>query len=241
MTEHPYMKLKDDILSGIARGIYPPHAKLPSQRDLGHSYGVSHMTVRRAINELMREGAIYTRQGSGLFVAEPKLDAEAGPLVGFTEDMRQRGMKASSRMIEGRIVSASTMLATTLRVLIGQPLVFIRRLRLAEGEPMALQTNYLPAALCPGLLAANLENASLYDILRGEYGLQLSDAQTSAGAELASEDDARLLDLTPPAALLVTEQITYLDDDRPIEFARSLYRGDRYRLQVEGRPSSRTR
>lgn len=242
MGEHPYLRVKEDILAGIADGLYPPHSKLPSQRDLGVDHGVSHMTVRRAINELVRDGAIYTRAGSGLYVAEPKVDAEAGPLIGFTEDMARRGMRASSRLLECSMVSASTVLATTLRVVVGQPLVCVRRLRLAEDEPMALQTNYLPAALCPGLPAKDLEGGSLFEILKSDYGLRLVDAETAVSAELASEAEAGLLHLEPPASLLVTEQITYLDNDQPIEFVRSLYRGDRYRLRVERRkPSPRPR
>ena len=111
------------------------------------------------------------------------------------------------------------------------PLVFLRRLRLADNEPMAIQSTFLPSSLVPGLLDLRLENASLYQVLQAQYGLKIVDAQTSASADLASEEEAALLQLPLPAALLATEQITFLDDGRPIEFARSLYRGDRYRLQ----------
>lgn len=231
MSEHPYLKLKDEIIAGIASGAYKPHSKLPSQRDLGDDFGLSHMTVRRAINELIQEGLIYARQGSGLFVAEPKRDAELGPLIGFTEDMKLRGMAASSRLLDRRIVSASTMLATTLRVVVGQPLVFLRRLRFADNEPMGIQSTFLPASLVPGLLDIELENISLYELLRTRFAVRMVDAQTSASAELASEEEAELLQLPLPAALLVTEQVTFIEGGQPIEFARSLYRGDRYRLQ----------
>jgi GntR family transcriptional regulator len=199
---------------------------------LGEEYSLSHMTVRRAINELISEGVIYAQQGRGLFVAEPKQNAELGPLYSFTEDMALRGMKASSRVLEARTISASTMLAQTLQVMVGSPLVHLQRLRLADDEPMAIQSAYLPQALCPGLLDHSLENISLYQLLRGHYRLNLVDSQTAAGADLASEQEADLLRLTLPAALLVTEQITYLDNGKPIEYVRSVYRGDRYRLQT---------
>jgi GntR family transcriptional regulator len=141
-------------------------------------------------------------------------------------------MKASSRVLEASIVSASTMLANTLQVVIGAPLVYLQRLRLADDEPMALQTAYLPQARCPGLLEHELNDRSLYQLLRTHYQLNLADSQTSVSADLASETEAELLRLRLPAALLVTEQITYLDNGKPIEFVRSVYRGDRYRLQT---------
>ncbi len=239
MGEHPYLRLKESIIASVAEGRYAPHTRLPSQRELGEGHGVSHMTVRRAINELIREGVIYARQGSGLFVAEPKADAELGPMIGFTEDMRLRGMKASSKVLEKRIVAASTVLASVLQLRVGQPLVFLRRLRIADGEPMAVQNTFLPSLTFPGLCDHDLDNRSLYDILGGAYGVRLTHADSAASAELASDEDAALLHLAPPAALLVTEQLTYADDGRPVEFVRSIYRGDRYRLQYPPTRNSR--
>jgi len=232
MNDNTYMQVKSDLIAGIMNGTYKPHERLPSQRELAEEYGLSHMTVRRAINELKREGFIDAQQGRGLFVAEPKQEAELGPLYGFTEDMALRGMKASSRVLEAQLISASTTLAHTLQVIVGTPLVHLQRLRLADDEPMAIQTAYLPHALCPGLLKHDLEQNSLFEILRGVYELHLADGETAAGADLASEQEAQLLKLTLPAALLVTEQITYLDTGQPIEYARSIYRGDRYRLRT---------
>lgn len=232
MSENTYLQLKEDLIAEIMRGAYKPHDRLPSQRELGEEYGLSHMTVRRAINELISEGVIYARQGRGLFVAEPKQEAELGPQYSFTEDMAMRGMKASSRVLEASIISASTMLANTLQVVIGAPLFYLQRLRLADGEPMAIQTAYLPQARCPGLLEHDLNDRSLYQLLRTHYQLNMVDSQTAVGADLASETEAELLRLRLPAALLVTEQITYLDNGKPIEFVRSVYRGDRYRLRT---------
>src|SRR5690606_30941928 len=110
-------------------------------------------------------------------------------------------------------------------VVVGQPLVCLRRLRLADNEPMAIQTAYLPSLLCPGLLDLDLNNASLYAVLHSHYGLRIDDSESAAGADMTTEEEATLLGVTHPAALLVTEQITFLDTGAPIEFVRSLYRG----------------
>ncbi len=241
MAEHPYLRLKNDLVDEIHAGVYAPNDRLPSQRELGERYGLSHMTVRRAINELVQEGVIYARQGQGIYVADSKQEAERGPLFSFTEDMALRGMRASSRVLEKRIVNASTMLASTLQVVVGQPLVCLRRLRLADNEPMAIQTAYVPSRLCPGLLELDLEDASLYELLQRHYGLRIDDRQSAAGAAMTTEEEASLLGVAHPAALLVTEQITFLDTGAPIEFVRSLYRGDRYQLPIARRDRGSSR
>src|SRR5436190_20552845 len=156
-----YAQLKEQIIAAIARRDLAPSDKIPSQRVLCEGYGMSHMTVRRAINELLHEGVIYAIPGKGLYVTEPKHDAEP-PLRGFTEDMSRRGMVASSTVLAAEIVGASTVLASALGVAVGTTLVYLRRLRLADGEPMAVQGSYLPHALCPGLLEHDLGRGSLF-------------------------------------------------------------------------------
>ena len=216
-----YAQLKDLILNAIARGELGPGEQLPSQRELGDKYGMSHMTVRRAINELINEGAIYAISGKGIFVGTHKVDAEAGPLISFTEDVARRGMSASSKIITAEIVNASPILARGLGVEPHAPLVYLYRLRLADGQPMALQASYLPHRLCPGLLKHDLESGSLYAILRDVYGLRLADSTGAVEAALASDEQAALLGVPLPSAVLVTEQITFLDDGLAIEFVRA--------------------
>ena len=152
------------------------------------------MTVRRAISELLHEGVIYAIPGKGLYVTEPKQDAEP-PLRGFTEDMSQRGMVASSQVLAAEIVGASTVLSSALGVPIGTALVYLRRLRLADGAPMAVQGSYLPQALCPGLLEHDLGRGSLFELLRNVYHLRLADGTTAVEAALADAEHARLLGL----------------------------------------------
>src|SRR5215216_5319201 len=99
MSEKSYLTLKTHLMDEIARGEHRPHERLPSQRQLIEQYGLSLMSVRRVINELASEGVIYTRAGKGLFVAEPKQQAELSPLYSFSDDMALRGMSASSRVL----------------------------------------------------------------------------------------------------------------------------------------------
>jgi GntR family transcriptional regulator len=227
-----YAQLKESLIAAIGRGDLAPGDQIPSQRILCERYGMSHMTVRRAISELFNEGVIYGIPGKGLYVTERKQDAESGPLIGFTEDMAQRGMLVSNQVLTAEIVGASTVLSSALGVEVGTSLVYLRRLRLADGVPMALQGSYLPHALCPGLLEHDLTRRSLFDLLRNEYHLHLADGRATVEAALADEEQAALLDLALPVPLLIVEQLTYLDSGQAIEFVRTAYRADRYRLRM---------
>ena len=226
-----YAQLKEEIIAAIARRELRPGDQIPSQRVLCERHGMSHMTVRRAISELLSEGVLYAIPGKGLYVTEPKQDAEP-PLRGYTEDMSRRGMVASSVVLAAEIVGASTVLSSALGVPIGTALIYLRRLRLADGAPMAVQGSYLPQALCPGLLEHDLGRGSLFELLRTMYHLRLADGTTTVEAALADAEHAKLLGLRLPAPLLIVEQLSYLDSGQAIEFVRSVYRADRYRLRV---------
>lgn len=232
-----FVHLKETIIATIARGEWLPGDRLPSQRDLCRQYQMSHMTVRRAINELINEGVIRAIPGKGLYVAKKTRAADSSSLLGFDQQMTRLGFTPSTRVLEAKLVSASTVLAKVLGVTPGAPLVYLHRLRLANGEPQSLTSVYLPHALCPGLLEKRLENDSLFATLRNRYHLNLTSSLSTIEAVLADEAQALLLQLTMPAPLLVREQTTYLDTGRAIEFSRSLMRGDRYHIQVtEGDP-----
>ncbi len=227
-----HVQLRDLLRAQILSGRLAPHTQLPSERELCLQYGVSRITVRQALGELSHEGLIYTTVGKGTYVGVPKVQEELRPLSSFTEDVRRRGMTASSRVLEAMIVPADDHLAELLRMPRGAEVVRLRRLRLANGMPLAIQLTWLPHHLCPGLLAYDLASRSLFDILRREYHLRLVRAETGIEAALASPDESELLQLPTPAAVLISEQTTYLDTDAVIEFARSVFRGDSYRLHA---------
>jgi GntR family transcriptional regulator len=188
--------------------------------------------VRQALDELMHEGLIYTCVGKGTYVAEAKLNEELQPLSSFTEDMRRRGISTSSRILESRIISADDFLATRLQVPRGAEVVKLHRLRLGNGFPIAIQRAYLPHHLCPDWVQYDRSSRSLFDVLRSEYYLVLSRADTGIEAALAQPEEIRLLQVSAPAAVLISEQTTYLDTGAVVEWVRSIFRGDRYRLHT---------
>ena len=131
----------------------------PSERQLSADLGVSRLTVRAALDELVREGYLVRRRGSGTFVSEPKIAQEL-TLTSFTDDMRRRGMSPASRTLELKVVPAGARLGRLLHVSPSEPVVVAKRLRLADRETMAIETLHVRESLVPGLTAADLEAGS---------------------------------------------------------------------------------
>mgnify|MGYP005850096607 CR=1 FL=1 len=227
-----FAQLKEAIIEAINRGEFKRGDQLPSQRELCQQHQMSHMTVRRAINELVNEGVIQSIPGKGLYVAEKTPFVDSNSLKGFEEQMAELGVKATTKMLASGFVSASTRQAQALVVEVGATLVYLSRLRLVDNEPLSISDVYLPHALCPGLLDYDLAANSLFVTLRTQYGLKLSSSTSRIKAVLADEEQARLLKLTRPAALLFREQVTFLDTGQAIELSRTFMCSESQYIQV---------
>lgn len=233
-----YVQLKEALVAGMRSGRYPAHQRLPSERELSERYHVSRMTARQALVDLVRDGLIYTRAGKGTFVAEPKIDQQLRTVTGFSQDMRQRGAAPSNRVLDAQIVPASAVVAAALRLPPNAEVIQLSRVRLADGSPLAVETAYLPRALCPNLLQHDFARESLYHVLQTEYGFRLSHAEQTLEARLASPREVELLQLAPTAAVLHLERITVRHDGLPVEFVASAYRGDRYKFRTTLAPQA---
>src|SRR3954454_17035951 len=142
---------------------------IPSERQLSTDLGVSRLTVRAALDDLVRDGYLVRRRGSGTFVSEPKIAQEL-TMTSFTEDMRRKGMKPASRTLSLDVVPAGAQLGRFLHVSPSEPVVVVKRLRLADRETMAIETLHVREALVPGLSGDELEKNSFYELLRARYG-----------------------------------------------------------------------
>lgn len=232
-TEGPqplYMQLKEAFLEEIGKGRLKPHDRLPSERELSEQLGISRMTVRRALLDLARDGVVYTIMGKGTYVAEPRVEQELLPLRSFTEETQLLGLETFSLILEAEVVLASARVAGMLEVELGDELVKLVRVRHMEEIPAAIQSAYLPHRLCPNLLSHDLVTSSLYDVLRREYELVLWKAKNTVQAALMNDEEMAIFGVSYPAAVLVMEQITYLDNGRPVEYTKTAYRGDKYRF-----------
>jgi GntR family transcriptional regulator len=232
-TSRPlYLQLRDKLLSMIREGVYAPHERLPSERKLAKRFDVSRLTVRQALSSLMHHGIVYTRIGKGTYVSDPKVRRK-GSMFGFSEKVFLDDQIPSSEVLDRRIIQASQEHATHLQVSPGGELVYLTRLRKANGVPIVVQEAYLPHALCPGLLRLITDQTSLYLLLEERYGMRVDFAEVRLSASLADDTEAERLELKRPAAVLHREQITYLGDGRPIEYSRATYKGDGYEFYAQ--------
>ncbi|HEX6290732.1 MAG TPA: GntR family transcriptional regulator [Herpetosiphonaceae bacterium] len=224
-----YLQLKKLLEAQVASGDLPPHGRVPSERELSEQYDISRMTARQALTELIQEGRLYTSRGKGTFVAEPKIRQSVQALTSFTEDIRSRGFTPTTRLVRLEMTAASGTLAARLRIAEGSSVVCVERLRLADDEPMALETACLSFVGAERLLAMNLEG-SLYAVLQDTFGIIPCEAVQEFEAMLARPRERALLHLTEGAPVLRIQRTTFDAEQRPFEFVQSIYRGDRYRF-----------
>lgn len=206
------------------------HESLPSERELMQRFGVSRMTVRRAIERLAQEGRVYRVQGAGTFVADPATISKSLRLTSFSEDIRERRMLPGSRLLELCRTTADMACARDLFVEPGSPVVHIRRLRLADGEPMCLENAWVPETLVPGL-AEQGEPRSLYQLLE-EAGARPETADQTIRATVVDTAQAELLGVPPHFPALEMHRVTRDGRGRAVERAVSVYRADRYDFKV---------
>ncbi|WP_083748631.1 GntR family transcriptional regulator [Pelomonas sp. KK5] len=222
-------RLRQGLLSLIAQ--QSPGSRLPTERELSERFEVARETLRHCLRELEEEGVLHRRQGAGTFVTTQPVVKEAR-LMSFSEEMRQRGLQPSSRLLSFRTLQAGAKLAQRLMVMPGSAVLEVRRLRLANQEPMALETSCFAAERVPGFDPASLEQGSLYELLERQYGLQLRGARQQIQATVLSREEAELLAVPPFFPALLIERTSTSTTGEVIEYAKSLYRADRYRFEI---------
>ncbi|MFU8947599.1 GntR family transcriptional regulator [Mycetocola zhadangensis] len=227
-TRHKYEIVAAGIRATIADSLGPNDA-LPSERELMEIYNVSRMTVRAAIARLADEGLVYNVHGSGTYVGSPDLFAKAPKLTSFTEDMVSRGYAPSSRVLEVSRVAAVAAVATRLGLTPGEECTKIRRLRLADGNPMALETVYLPGGVLP--MEEFDAKSSLYGQLT-DRGYEIHRAEQEIHAVTLDEESSGLLAVPLGSAALEIDRVAADRRGHPVEYARTIYRGDRYSFQM---------
>jgi GntR family transcriptional regulator len=205
-----------------------PGSPAPSERELVHRFGVARMTVRQAMDALVVEGLLERIPGRGTFVARPR--RVASRLSSYTEEMQRRGLLPESQTLLARREQAGPGVARALSVTEGDAVIHWRRLRRADGTPMCIEDAYLNEILIPGFLQSGMPT-SLYEALEAR-GLRPTWAEDSITADLASDEEAALLEIEPGAAVLRHSRRA-LADDKIVEVSRSVYRSDRFTMWVQ--------
>ena len=205
---------------------------IPSERLLSADLGVSRLTLRAALDDLVREGFLIRRRGSGTFVSEPKIAQEL-TLTSFTEDMRRRGLKPASRTLELKVVPAGARLGRFLHVSPSEPIVVAKRLRLADHETMAIEALHVRASLVPGLSGRDLEEQSFYELLKEQYGVVVVGGTQTIEPTVTNEEESEALGVPLHSPAFLFERFSRSDQGEIVEYVHSIYRGDRYRLVTD--------
>jgi GntR family transcriptional regulator len=227
LREPKYYAVKRHLLDII--GTLTPGSPVPTERLLMAQLGTSRTTVRQALAELVGEGRLVRRQGSGTYVAEPKV---SWPLrmTSFTEQATAVGRAATTQLVDARRDRATAEIADRLGLRLGAPVHRIERLRLVDDMPMALETSHLSAAQFPNLARHLRRSDSLYRVLRDEYGVVPVTAEETIETASATPREADLLDTETGAPILMLSRHSFTADGAPVEWVQSWYRGDRYRF-----------
>jgi GntR family transcriptional regulator len=227
-----YYQIQQALLERIQRGEFAAGDLLDSEEELARRYQVSRMTARQALHGLKSRGVAISQKGRGTFVTRPKLEKNIMHLQGFTVDMRQRGMKPASRLLEQAIESPTTEQCEKLRLSASDKVLRLRRLRLADGIPMAVELSHIPLNAYPGLEGYDFENHSLYEVLRDRFGVRVGWADEVIEALPATAEEADLLTIPRRSSILSITRVIITTAEIPLEMACSRYRGDRYRVSI---------
>ena len=228
-----YLQLKEILQAEIRSGTWQPGERIPSEESIRERFSVSRATVRQALSELEAEGLLIRHQGRGTFVCKPKIEMKLQRFYSFTQDMEERGLHPESRVVTFDIIVRRPSIAEIMRVPESEPLIKAVRLRIARGEPIMLETTYIPEHFVPGLTEEDLATHSLYSLLEERYQMRLESAIESFEPVLIDEFAAKMLEVPQGSPALYLERIGCLAEGRRVELSQTIVRGDRCRYFVE--------
>lgn len=220
--------LRHEIGQRLARG---ETYQLPSENELAEQHGISRQTVRHALDELERDGWIYRQKGVGTFAVSRRVEQELTALVSTSEAMVQRGWRLETHVLSVDQIRPAPYIAAALELKGDEAVYEVQRLRLADGSPASIQTNYLPVSRCPRLDENDL-SVSLYRLLETKYGLRLWTGKETLRARGATSREAHLLDIKEGSPVMHTERITYAANGVAVEYLDAVWRGDRYDFKI---------
>lgn len=232
-----YLQVREKLRETLSR--MEPGQVIPAERELESHFGVSRITVRNAIDDLVIEGLLVRQQGRGTFVQQPKLTHELSTITSWTEQLETLGYIPRTAQFEIEEIDSPGRVAFALGLEKGERVFRIKRLRLASEEPVTLMVNYVPSQLVPGLPEKVPHHESLYETLETEYGLDPASAVDTVEARAATEEEAQQLKIEPWASVICVTRVSHLEDQRPLEFAKAISRGDRYQYRVKLRGRAR--
>jgi GntR family transcriptional regulator len=222
-----YFQIEQAILDQIQQKLIQPGIQLPSETELAQQYQVSRITAKRVLDDLVKQGWAYRQQGRGTFVAQTRIRDISG-FGSFSEDIKARGLVPGSQVLLFKEIEPESDVHKRLHLAEGEHVYLLKRLRLANNEPVAVETAYLPCRFCPGLVAENLTDKSLYSVLTEKYQVTPTWADAEIEAREATKEEAILLKMESGKSVLAARRVTFAANYDAIETVDSVYRGDRF-------------
>ncbi|PWJ25443.1 GntR family transcriptional regulator [Branchiibius hedensis] len=227
-----YIQLAQVLRARIENGEWQPGQRIPSENELNRMYGVSRMTARQVLAQLVNEDLLFRVQGKGTFVAHRKISTRSPAYMGIREQLEGMGYAVQTKILKEGIVPADGRVAEALRLMPGEDVYEIRRIRLLpDDEPISIHTSYVPAALAPGLEAADLTSRQLCVVLESEHGLRMGHIDETLESTLPSPAAASELGIKRSTPLLLLSHQISDPGGKLFEYSRILFRGDKIRLQ----------
>jgi GntR family transcriptional regulator len=224
-----YFQVENLIKKYIESGKWKGGEKIPSEQELCKMFDVSRNTVRKAISDLIEEGILYIEHGKGTFVPHKMFNHPSERLLGFSEEMKRKNVSPGAKILEKGLIDAPPFVKEILK---GNKVFNLKRLRLANDKPIAIEDAYLPKEKFPGLLDDFTEKDSLYETLKLKFGVQPYYATETIEAGLPAEEEAKLLKITTSKPILRIERRTFVKSGEIIEFVKAVYRADIYRITL---------
>jgi GntR family transcriptional regulator len=228
-----YIQLANVLREKIERGEWKPDQKIPSENELNRMYGISRMTARQVLAQLVNEELLFRVQGKGTFVAHRKIGTRSPAYMGIREQLERMGYATTTTVLSSEVVPADVRVAEHLRISPDDAVYRVRRIRLIENEPISLHTSFVPKRLANDLDADDLVNRQLCVILENEYGLRMSRVNESLESTLPTADEAKLLRIRRTTPLLLLRQEISDPRGQEFEYSRILFRGDKIRLDFQ--------
>lgn len=226
-----YVQLMEELETSIRNGVYKPGDKIMTEAEMAKEYGVSLITVRKAVGSLMEKGLVVRKQGKGTFVTKPKYSRNMKKLQSFTEMCEQMGVKPGAQVLENRLIMADKKVADRLGIEPGSNVVYISRLRLADGEPVQVEKSYFPLKYA-FLLEEDLNNGSMFECLKEKAGAKVASSEKMIELCRATAEDAALMDVKKGDYLLFVKSTAYDENGEPMYAGIQLINGDRFSLYV---------
>jgi len=230
-----YYQIKEVIDNMIQEGIWTSGDKIPSENELKEKFDVSRTTIRLAINELVSEGKLKKKQGLGTFVSKPKIEHPLSVLNSFTNEIRNKGLEAGSKLINLERVIPPNKVKEKLNLKENEKCILLERVRLINDEKVGIHFAYLNSSLLEKYPFEDFDfdNKSLYEIIEKNYEIKISRALETIEAAPADKYQSDLLEIESGFPMIVLERLTFTEEDIPLEFVEIYYRFDKYKYNIK--------